>query len=357
MNFAFIMSEEVGLRTQYLNWKNNFPTDLGIEPHWIVISFHQPGGWIERLPGIPNFVKTRIRAALEIREGLRKEPFDATFVAVHSALATLPSYTARNACFTTLDVTPKQLHDFGDFYGKYPSRIAAVEQYKHRARARNYQSYRGLFPWSHWAANSLRTDYGVESDKIHVIPPGVDTNSWRPPDNPLPSNNTNLLFVGGDFERKGGPLLLDWAQMTTQQNWHLNIVTREHVETSDPRITVHTGLSSNDPVLKCLYQNSDLFVLPTLADCYSIAGIEALASGLPLVISLTGGTGDVVRDGVTGFLMRAPSVAELDTKLALLVTDAQFRKSMAIAARTDAEERYNVSTNIRKTLDIMLKSL
>jgi len=357
MKFAFIMSEEVGLRTQYLNWKNNFPSDLGIEPHWIVISFHKPGGWIESLPGLPSFVKTRLRAAMEVREGLRTGPFDATFVAVHSALSTLPGYANKHACFTTLDVTPKQLHDFGDFYGKYPSKLAAIESYKHRSRAANYKSYRGLFPWSQWAADSLVSDYGVDKKKVHVIPPGVDTTLWKPAETLEKSGVFNLLFVGGDFDRKGGPLLLEWAMETNQTNWHLNIVTRMKLDIADSRITVYNNLSSNDAKLTELYQQSSAFVLPTLADCYSIAGMEALASGLPVLLSLTGGTGDVIKDGKTGYLLKSPNVADLEEKLGGLISDHQLQSSMSKAARLDALERYDVNKNIRKTVGIMLESL
>jgi glycosyltransferase involved in cell wall biosynthesis len=357
MKFAFIMSEEVGLRTQFLNWKNNFPTDLNIEPHWIVVSFYKSGGWIESLPGVPAFIKTRLRAALEVRDGLRRGPFDATFIAVHSALATLPGYVEQNACFTTLDVTPKQLHDFGDFYGKYPSKIAALEAYKHRSRSRNYGSFRGLFPWSNWAAKSLIADYAVDKNRIHVIPPGVDTTQWKPTNELMPTNKVNLLFVGGDFDRKGGPLLLNWAGKSARQDWRLNIVTRHRLDISDSRITVHNDLSANDPRLTNLYQQSHVFVLPTLADCYSIAGIEALASGLPVILSLTGGTGDVIKDNQTGFLLHNPTAENLGAKLDILISNSGLRNSMSAAARRDAMDRYDVIKNIRKTVSIMIDSL
>jgi glycosyltransferase involved in cell wall biosynthesis len=356
MKFAFIMSEEVGLRTQYLNWKNNFPADLGIDVHWIVLSFYKNGGWIERLPGLPKFIKTRLRAAIEVREGLKEGPFDATFVAVHSALVSLPNYAKENACFTTLDVTPKQLQDFGDYYGKYPSKIAAVEAYKHRARAANYQGYRGLFPWSNWAAGSLVNDYGVDKSRIHVIPPGVDLNQWQPGE---PDNDTgvcNLLFVGGNFERKGGETLLNWANSTAISGWHLDIVTRKALVIADPRISVHNDLTSNDPRLTALYKKSNVFVLPTLADCYSIAGIEALASGLPVILSLTGGTADVLQYGKTGFLLDPSACEALEQKLKALIGDRALRQTMGRAARADAVERYDVVKNIRKTVDIMVNS-
>lgn len=351
------MSEEVGLRTQYLNWKGNFPHDLGIEPHWIVVSFNKPGGWIENLPGVPPFIKSRLRAAIEIRQGLKQGPFDATFVAVHSAMTGRHRYLSENSCFSTLDVTPKQLHDFGDFYGKYPSKFRSLENIKHRSRCQQYNSYKGLFPWSHWAANSLTDDYGVPNNKIHVIPPGVDTARWAPTASKSYSQNCEILFVGSDFDRKGGQLLIDWAKETAATNWHLNIVTRKSISIADSRITVHNNLSSNDPRLVELYQSSDIFALPTLADCYSIAGMEALSCGLPVVLSLTGGTGDVIKDGKTGYLLEDLSVSSFDKAVTKLIGDGKLRLEMAVAARQDATERYDAAKNIRRTIKIMLESI
>jgi glycosyltransferase involved in cell wall biosynthesis len=168
---------------------------------------------------------------------------------------------------------------------------------------------------------------------------------------------TRLLFVGGDFDRKGGQMLLNWAAHTSKTNWSLDIVTRQALNITDSRVTVHNNLASNDPKLIELYQNAHLFVLPTLADCYSIAGIEALACGLPVILSLTGGTGDIIVDGKTGYLLNSPSPEEFDARLSKLVTDTSLRESMAKAARTDALDRYDVVKNIRKTVRIMLDSI
>ena len=60
---------------------------------------------------------------------------------------------------------------------------------------------------------------------IHIIPPGVDTQLWRPPLPDCKPNDgvTRLLFTGGNFLRKGGDLLLRWAKETRRQNWELHM--------------------------------------------------------------------------------------------------------------------------------------
>ncbi|MDR3709360.1 MAG: glycosyltransferase family 4 protein [Capsulimonadaceae bacterium] len=358
LRFAIIMSTEVGLRTHYLNWRSHFPTDLGIEPHWIVVDYWKEGGRLERLP-LPTGVKSRLRAQIEIDEGLSQGPFDATLIGVHSALASRANYLRKNPCYMTFDVTPKQLHDFGDFYGKYPSRISAIEDMKHRRRAVSYRECRLLFPWSRWACESAVADYGASADRMRIVPPGVDLGVWSPEGKNVKAGKRicDILFVGGDFERKGGHMLLEWARSTSAKGWRLHIVTRDDIHSSDERITIYHNLSSNDPELIKLYHHADVFALPTLADCYSIAGIEAMAAGLPCIISAVGGTTDVIRDGQTGYLVPLRDGRVFGEKLDELIADPRKRRAMGEAARIDAEVRYDASKNIRKILIAIKESL
>ena len=74
-------------------------------------------------------------------------------------------------------------------------------------------------------------DYGVPAEKIHVISPGVDLAQWPrvTPDERLAASAgrlPRLLFVGGDFERKGGRLLLDCFERALAGRCELDIVTQ-----------------------------------------------------------------------------------------------------------------------------------
>ena len=353
---ALFMSTEVGLRTQYLNWREHFPTDGDVEPVWFVIDFHKDGGMIERLP-LPAGIRGRIRGQFEVAEALRQGPFDGIFIAVHSALALFGGVLGRTPCFMTFDVTPKQLHDFGPIYDKSPSRIPGVEMLKHSRRAQAYRKCKLLFPWSAWAGRSAVDDYGAAPETLRIVPPGVDLARWNPGDRfeRAAKPHVDLLFVGGDFERKGGPALLDWARATKHRSVHLHLVTRKRLDgLDDPRICVYNDLMPNDPRLVELYANADVFVLPTIADCYSLAGIEAMASGLPVVLTETGGTGDIIRDGETGFLLPLNGRLEaMGRALDRLVADRALRQHMGEAARADALGRYDAGANIRRTVAMM----
>jgi glycosyltransferase involved in cell wall biosynthesis len=357
MRLGLVFSTEVGLRTQYQNWRDRL-ADTGsqttVDTRWIVIEWSQPGGWVERLPILSQGIKGRIRSQLELASGLRQGPFDVLLVAAPTVMTGKDRLLAGQPYAISIDCTPRQLHGFGDLYGKGPSRFALYEHYKERARRRLYQNAAALFPWSHWAAQSMIDDYGAVPERVHVIPPGVDLDRWHVPNRPAPDpGDIQLLFVGGDFYRKGGDLLLEWARTTRRKNWSLHIVTRDSVSSPCERVKVYTGLGPNDPALVVLYRQADVFVLPTRGDCYSLASIEAMAAGLPVVLSQTGGTADIICDGQTGYLIAPGDRAALSDRLESLLAAPERCRVMGAAARCDAEARYDVVANIDRILSVL----
>ena len=82
----------------------------------------------------------------------------------------------------------------------------------------------GFVAWSNWAKQSFVDDYGCREEDVTVIPPGVDIGHFSDAerDNELP----RILFVGGDFERKGGDLLLKIFRERLRNKAELILVTR-----------------------------------------------------------------------------------------------------------------------------------
>jgi glycosyltransferase involved in cell wall biosynthesis len=321
-----------------------------------VIEWRQEGGLLERLPLLPVGAKSRIRAQLELRRGLGQANLDALFVAIPAVFYGQGRWLGRQPYVMTLDSTPEQLWSFGDLYGRHPNRLAFVEWLKWRERQHQYREARAIFPWSHWAADSLERRYGVDPARLHVIPPGINLDAWTFPTR-AEDGPARILFVGGDFYRKGGDLLLEWADRTRLDGWQLDLVTRDPVRTANAHVRVHHGLTPNSPALRQLYAEASIFALPTRGDCYSIASVEAMAAGLPVILSNVGGTGDIIRDGETGFVIRPGDGAALSAHLDALVSEPAARRRMGLAARRDAEERYDARRNIVRTLAIMRQAV
>lgn len=84
-----------------------------------------------------------------------------------------------------------------------------------------------------------------------------------------------------------------------------------------------------------------VFLLPSETESFGLAALEALASGVPVVAHATGGLPEVVRDGVTGFLVAPGDVEALAARLGALLDDPARRGAMGRAARADAVERFD----------------
>jgi glycosyltransferase involved in cell wall biosynthesis len=352
LRIGIVLSTEVGLRTFYLNWRECLPDEAGVDPTWVVIDWWQEGGLIERLPLVPRWIKSRIRGQLELRDGLRDREFDLLFAGPSVVFYGNEWRLSQHPYVLTTDATPDQVLSFGDLYGRSPSRVPWAESAKRRLRERTYKGAAAILAWSHWTANGLIEQYRVDPGRVHVVPPGINLENWTFPPR-ADDGDVHVLFVGGDFYRKGGDLLTAWADTTRLDGWQLHLVTRDHVTTSNPRVHVYNGLTSNAPELRRLYEQANVFALPTRADCYSLASMEAMAAGLPVVLSETGGTGDIIRDGETGYLIPPGDGSALASRLDALVEDRAARQRMGLAARRDAEERYDARKNILRSVEIM----
>ena len=89
-----------------------------------------------------------------------------------------------------------------------------------------------------------------------------------------------------------------------------------------------------------VYGASDLFLLPSDQESFGLAALEALACGVPVVGSRAGGLPEVVRDGVTGFLVEVGESAEATARCLTLLRDAALRRRFGAAARDDAVARF-----------------
>jgi glycosyltransferase involved in cell wall biosynthesis len=205
---------------------------------------------------------------------------------------------------------------------------------------------------SNWAAASLSRQ-GIPAERIHVIHPGLNLDFWSPgrriraDDAPA-----RLLFVGADFVRKGGELLLRVFDEQFASRCKLDIVTRDPVRPS-PGVRVHQDLKPNSVELRDLYRNADLFVLPTTADCFGHVAVEAMACGVPVVMTNVGGAADIVVPGKTGWLLDDP--AELAEVLEDALSSAPRLREFGANARSRAEKLFNGCANDRRLADLLIE--
>jgi glycosyltransferase involved in cell wall biosynthesis len=172
---------------------------------------------------------------------------------------------------------------------------------------------------SRWAADRAIADYGAPPEKFSILPFGANFS----PDPPLstveagmaareerfgqPDRTCQLLFVGRDWKRKGGPL----AVAITEHLRKLGIPAVLHIIGCSPPdlpefVKAYGLLSKDDPdhmqFLKKMYAESDFFLMPTRAEAQGIVFNESAAYGLPVVSTDVGGVSTVVQPD-WGFLL------------------------------------------------------
>ena len=106
------------------------------------------------------------------------------------------------------DATPIQIDRMPAYGSGQDSKPMAF--LKWRLKQRVFRAATLLHAWSNWAKQSVVNDYHIPADKVVVNPPGVNLQFWKPAPLARSGGKKRILFVGGDFRRKGGPLLLDW---------------------------------------------------------------------------------------------------------------------------------------------------
>jgi len=336
---ACVMEQTLGSVTHYLNLRKNEDALADCKPLWLPIEY-QAG----RLPWTVN-------GSLIARRALGPVVSDVDAVFIHTTtLAPLcVDYFGRKPTVISSDGTPLNKRDMRAAYGLKPE-LRAAEAAKRLLFRGVFGRARGFVAWSHWTKQSFVEDYGCAEQDVAVIPPGIDSTQFGIGDrnHELP----RILFVGGDFERKGGDLLLRVFRERLRNKAELRLITGAPLA-AEAGVTIYSGLKPNSEQLLDLYKTSDIFVLPTRGDCYPLVCMEALASGLPLVATRVGGIPDMVQEGKTGHLVDVDDADALGDALQALVENPAQRRAMGQAGRQDAMARFDARENARRLFEFV----
>jgi len=104
--------------------------------------------------------------------------------------------------------------------------------------------------------------------------------------------------------------------------------------------------------MRLAYAASDLYILPSLEDNLPGAVLEAMACGTPVVAFRTGGTPDMIEDGITGGLVESHSATELGEAIMRLIRDPEKLADMGQAARNTVVRNFPLEIQARRYLDL-----
>jgi glycosyltransferase involved in cell wall biosynthesis len=188
-----------------------------------------------------------------------------------------------------------------------------------------------LFVMAKPARESLLADYGIDQTRISVVGGGLRFAVPPPPRRPSP--DPVILFVGREFERKGGPVLLRAFEQVRRELpdavLHLVGAGERHAA---PGVIAH-GRLGDERDLARLYGAARVFCLPTLYEPYGLVYGEAMAHSVPCIGTATGAIPEILDQGRAGLMVPAGEPEPLAAALLRLLTDYELACSLGAAGR------------------------
>lgn len=294
------------------------------------------------LPRFRHELHAGVQAARRIRALERAgKAFDVIhFHTQATAYASLPRMR-RTPAVVSIDVTQRLAS------ADAPAGLARLDYAPNAAMDRRvFRAAAAVTSASRWAADDLLRDQPALAERVHVLPWPVslegfdpawmDERAARPPGEPV-----RVLFIGGDWARKGGPELLEaWRAGGFAERAVLDVVTDSPAVTplDAGGLVVHRCVRASTPAWFELWRRADLFAMPTRSEAFGIVFQEAAAAGLPVVGTRINAVPELVQHGATGLLVPPADPRALADALRRLVDDAPLRARLGRAARARIEQ-------------------
>jgi glycosyltransferase involved in cell wall biosynthesis len=194
---------------------------------------------------------------------------------------------------------------------------------------------------SEWAARQVRADDPAIDVPIHVLCPPVALERFDPawPEERLKRAHDGappqLLFMGGDFPRKGGYDLLDaWVAGEFHRRAALTIVSDWPIEGNVPDgVHVVRGVQRLTQEWLSVWRSADIFVMPTRNEAFGLVYQEAAAAGIPAIGSALNAVPEIIDHERTGLIVRPRDRAGLIAALERLIASPALRHQMGRASR------------------------
>ena len=352
--FGFILTTLLGNETRYRNLRKYAERAANVECIWAPVRHYYTPDEHDPVRFLPGPLHTRgvvVAQAWPVLNGINR--FDAVMVHQLEILSLLAarSHIRKGPVIVAAQDMPPIIDPAN--YPPYPEVKRPAWRRKIRLTndiwaARRAGHFIGFSKWS----TDIMLQCGLDAGHVLPLHVGLDLEQWTKPPPRARSPRTQILVVASDFDRKGGPALLEMFQERYSDRCDLQIVTRQQLGDLPPNVYVHYGLGPGSPKLVQLFHDADVFVLPTLADVSSWVSLEAMASECAVAVSDVGGIKDLLTPD-TGILFDPNNRETIVAALDRLVGDPDLCRSMGKAGRARVEAEFDSAKNVPAMLDQM----
>ena len=234
-----------------------------------------------------------------------------------------------------------QSSGFSDASVLRPQELRAIAR---RERA-VYQEADGIFTLSERLRRSFVNDFGISEDKVQAIHAGPNLDVARIPRSKAPrpeAQPPTILFVGYQFHRKGGDLLVESFRRVRRDLPAARLIVAGPPAdfTTEPGVVSLGSLDKHSPEdwqrLLEAYTSADVFALPTRFEPFGIAFVEAMHFALPCIGPDAWAVPEIIADGETGFTVPPENIDALTERLLHLLRNPALARKMGEAAQQRA---------------------
>jgi len=196
---------------------------------------------------------------------------------------------------------------------------------------------------SEFVRTSIVADYGIPPERVTAIGGGANFATLPEPISRENNGVPTALFIGKDFYRKGGDLLLRAFALVRSQlpQAQLLLLTKDAIPKNLPLDGVELIQPDWDRALiETLYRRADLLVLPSRLETWGDVLLEAMAYTLPCIGVAGQAMEEIIENGVTGLIVPPEDVEALAMALSRLLGNVQLRCQLGLTARQRIEQTY-----------------
>lgn len=298
--------------------------------------------------------------AFKIDSLLLREKFDAIVAPIAST--EIAFLKTKIPIFYISDTSFGQIQNYYSYFKRLSEKsIITSEHIEKRA----LKKAKHLIYSSSWAADFVIHHYQVEPKKITIIKFGANLDYIPTKEEIQIKKNSiyNLLFLGVEWERKGGDLAFETLLILLRNNLDVRLtVVGCNPPVSHPNINVINFLDKNnaDDSLKIrqLFLDAYLLFLPTRADCTPIVFGEANAYGVPVITTNTGGVNSLIENGINGYALGQQATAEdYANKIIKIIKSPHHYNYLSKMSRKKFEEELNWNFWSKCMKNLIIKSI